>query len=97
MRSRRGWTPPKRRPQAGTHDSAAAKRACRPASQVDFEEGFAIEGAKEVSTVSTRHVTRLLRPWLAAHEDRWRAPAPPPPPRLRRVSPSSVTVTVLAR
>lgn len=40
------------------------------AVQVDFEEGYAIEGAKEVATVATRHVTRLLRPWLAAHSDR---------------------------
>jgi hypothetical protein len=32
--------------------------------QVDFEGAYAIEGAKEVSTVMTRHVSRLLRPWL---------------------------------
>ena len=39
--------------------------------QVDFEEGYAIEGAKEVATVVTRHVTRLLRPWLAARSHRF--------------------------
>ena len=33
--------------------------------QVDFDDGYAIEGAKEVSTVMTRHVSRMLRPWLA--------------------------------
>ena len=33
--------------------------------QVDFEGMYAIEGAKEVSTVMTRHVSRLIRPWLA--------------------------------
>lgn len=33
--------------------------------QVDFEGSYAIEGAEEVSTVMTRHVSRLLRPWLA--------------------------------
>jgi len=33
---------------------------------VDFEEGYAIEGAKEVSTVMTRHVSRLLRTWLSS-------------------------------
>lgn len=34
-------------------------------SKVDFEGSYTIEGAKEVSTVMTRHVSRLLRPWLA--------------------------------
>jgi hypothetical protein len=33
--------------------------------QVDFEGAYSIEGAKEVSTVMTRHVSRLIRPWLA--------------------------------
>lgn len=33
---------------------------------MDFEGAYAIEGAKEVSTVMTRHVSRLLRPWLAS-------------------------------
>lgn len=34
-------------------------------SKVDFDEGYAMEGGKEVSSVATRHVTRLLRPWRA--------------------------------
>jgi hypothetical protein len=34
-----------------------------PPSQVDYEGGFPIEGAKEVSTVMTRHVSRQLRSW----------------------------------
>lgn len=38
--------------------------------QVDFEVGYAIEGAKEVSTVATRHVTRLLRPWRTEQIER---------------------------
>lgn len=32
--------------------------------QVDFEGGHPIEGAKEVSTVMTRYVSRALRLWL---------------------------------
>lgn len=43
-------------------------------SKVDFEDGYAIEGAKEVSTVATRHLTRLLRPWQVEQRDRRESP-----------------------
>lgn len=41
-------------------------------AQVDFEGPHPIEGAKEVSTVMTRHVSRALRLWL--HNRRALAP-----------------------
>lgn len=51
--------------QSETMPSPAAFRFRFGLLQVDFEGSYGIEGAKEVSTVMTRHVSRLLRPWLA--------------------------------
>jgi hypothetical protein len=37
-------------------------------AQVDFDGDFPIEGAKEVTTLMTRYVSRLLRLWAAAQQ-----------------------------
>ena len=41
--------------------------------QVDFDGEYPIEGAKEVGTLMTRHVSRALRPWTAPRAAEGRA------------------------
>jgi hypothetical protein len=48
-----------------TAPSCVQPASCAACVQVDFEGPYPIEGAKEVSTLMTRHVSRALRSWKA--------------------------------